>query len=313
MGSPHSYAIVTPTYRGDIERCRLLCASVDAFISNLSTHYLLVEDNDVPLFSGFAGPRRRVVAESELLPRWLKSYPDPFTLGRRRIWTGFGALRRGVMPLRGWHTQQLRKMAIAQIADEDVLLFADADVIMLKPYDLALQTPDGVTQVYKVKNGISASMTTHVGWVERAHEVLGLASPTFPADDYINNLVTWTAPHARGLLDRIEKVTGRDWVSAVTSGRGFSEWLLYGYYIDRVLGASAGPISYRQPLSRTYWVNSDVDAATFADSAALIEPDQVAIGVQSFIDVPMSTLWDVFRRYADGRFIAPYVTTAESA
>ena len=79
------FAIVTPSYRGDLERCRILCASIDSFVSRLSTHYLLVEDRDVALFRPLAGPRRIVVAESELLPAWLKSLPDPLRLGRRRV------------------------------------------------------------------------------------------------------------------------------------------------------------------------------------------------------------------------------------
>lgn len=311
--SLHRYAIVTPTYRGDLERCRLLCASIDALVSNLSTHYLLVEDHDLALFRPFAGPRRRVIAESELLPAWLKAWPDPFVLGRRRVWTGPGALARGVMPLRGWHTQQLRKLALPRLVDEDVLLFADADVIMLRPYDLAAQIAADRFRLYRVDDGINAGMSRHRLWVERAHRVLALPEPSFPADDYINNLVTWTKAHACGLLDHVERMTGRDWVSAVTRGRGFSEWLLYGYYVDQVIGVAAGLKATSRPLARTYWVNADIASSTFAPGADLLDDDQVAIGVQSFIDVPMETLWSVFRSYAEARLTAPYVTTAESA
>src|SRR4051812_7038988 len=80
-----SYSIATPSYAGDIERCRLLCASIDRFVTGHANHYLLVEDRDVPLFRDLEGPRRRVIAESALLPSWLKSLPDPLSLGRRRV------------------------------------------------------------------------------------------------------------------------------------------------------------------------------------------------------------------------------------
>ena len=125
-----SYAIATPSYAGDVERCRLLCASIDRFVTGHATHYLLVEDGDVPLFADLEGPRRQVIAESELLPSWLKPRPDPLSLGRRRVWTGARALLKGVPPLRGWHAQQLRKLALPLKSEEDVVLFADSDMLL---------------------------------------------------------------------------------------------------------------------------------------------------------------------------------------
>lgn len=310
-GSGH--AIVTPSYRGDIERCRLLCASVDTFVSGLSTHYLLVEDADVALFSSLAGPRRRIVAESELLPGWLRAWPDPLSFGRRRVWTGVGALARGIGPLRGWHTQQLRKLAAPRLVDEEVLLFADADVIFLKPFDLARQAVDGRLRLYRIEAGIDAAMHRHRPWVEHAHRVLGLEPPRYPVDDYINNLITWSARNGRGLLDHVETVAGRDWVSALATRRGFSEWLLHGLYVDRVPGPKAAVAPTPRPLARTYWVGDDVEPDAFRSDEGLMEPDQVAIGVQSFIGVPMAGLWRLFRRHADGLRRAPYAVAADRA
>lgn len=307
------HAIVTPSYRGDIERCRLLCASIDAFVSRLSTHYLLVEDADVALFSSLAGPRRRVVAESELLPGWLRAWPDPLSLGRRRVWTGVGALARGIGPLRGWHTQQLRKLALPRLVDEEVLLFADADVIFLRPFDLTQQAVGGRPRLYRVEGGIDASMHRHRPWVEHAHRVLGLQPPGYPVDDYINNLITWSSRNGRGLLDHVEQVAGRDWVSALATRRGFSEWLLHGLYVDRVPGPKAAVSPTPRPLARTYWAGDDVEPDAFRSDVGLLAPDQVAIGVQSFIGVPMDGLWGLFRRHADGLRKAPYAIAADRA
>ena len=125
-GVTTTFALATPSYRGDLDRCRLLCASIDRFVTGQAVHYLLVEDRDVPLFRDLEGPRRRILPESQLLPHWLKSIPDPLSFGKRRIWTGLGAAARGLPPLRGWHTQQLRKFAVAKASSEDVVLFADS-------------------------------------------------------------------------------------------------------------------------------------------------------------------------------------------
>jgi hypothetical protein len=298
MTSSGQFAIATASYRGDLERCRLLCASIDHFVSGLSTHYLLVEDRDVALFSALAGPRRRVIAESELFPRWLQSWPDPLSLGRRRVWTGAGALRRGLAPLRGWHTQQLRKLALPRHVAEDVLFYADSDAVFLKPYDLSQQRCEGGVRLYRKPDGITRSMPEHVKWTQAAARLLDLPEPSFPAADYINNLPTWTRANGRALLERIEVTTGADWISAVAADRAFSEMMLYGMFVDQVLGPRAGHLATACELSRTFWSKADVGPDTFRDGAGLLSAGQVSIGVQSFIGVPLDQLWAVFRQAA---------------
>jgi hypothetical protein len=292
------FAIATPSYRGDLERCRLLCASVDHFVSDLSMHYLLVEDRDVALFSDLAGPKRRIIAESELFPRWLTSWPDPLSLGRRRMWSGAGALLRGLAPLRGWHTQQLRKLALPRHVPEEVLLYADSDAIFLKPYQLSQQVTGSGTRLYRKPGGIGETMPRHVKWTHSAARLLGLPAPSFPADDYINNLPTWTGRNGRALLDRIEATSGRDWISAVAAERDVSEMMLYGMFADRVLGAQAGHDATPDELSRTFWFKTDVGPETFRDMGQLLGVGQVSIGVQSFIGVSLDELWTVFRQAA---------------
>ena len=44
-------ALMTPTYRGDLERFELLCESIDRFVSGYERHYVIVNDDDVPYFA----------------------------------------------------------------------------------------------------------------------------------------------------------------------------------------------------------------------------------------------------------------------
>ena len=51
--APHvdgTAAIVTASYAPDFERCRLLCETIDRFVTGASRHYILVEQRDVALF-----------------------------------------------------------------------------------------------------------------------------------------------------------------------------------------------------------------------------------------------------------------------
>ena len=278
-----SFAIATPSYAGDVERCRLLCASIDRFVTGHAAHYLLVEDADVALFRPLEGPRRRVIAEFELLPVWLKSWPDPLSLGRRRVWTGPRALLRGVPPLRGWHAQQLRKFALPLKSDEDVVLFADSDMLFLRPFDVAsLATQDGV-RLYRKPDGIAAEMREHRGWCDSAAGLLGLPAPDFPSPDYINN------------MDHIESTSGRDWVSAIASRRGFSEYVIYGYFVERVLGLDrARHWPDPRELCKVYWGGEAGAIEGLRSFEEVLEPWQVAVGVQSFIGEPVEAIRALF-------------------
>lgn len=295
-----SHALATPSYRGDVDRCRLLCASIDRFVSGHAMHYLLVEDRDLPLFRDLEGPRRRILPESQLLPAWLKPRPDPFSLGRRRVWTGMRALGRGLPPLRGWHAQQLRKFAVAAVAPEEVILFADSDMLFVRPFDLAGLERDGAVRLYRKPDAITAGMERHRPWCENAAALLGIGAPSYPGPDYINNMVSWRSDHVRGLLAHVERLSRRDWVSAIARDRQFSEYMLYGYYVEQVLGLeAAGHWPDARELCKVYWFPEDVTGLDLLKSfEEVLEPWQVAVGVQSFIGQPLDRVRALFERQA---------------
>ena len=61
MGAQQNAAIVTPSYAGDFERCRLLCESMDRYVTGYTRHYLLVASHDVERFRALETDRRVVV------------------------------------------------------------------------------------------------------------------------------------------------------------------------------------------------------------------------------------------------------------
>ncbi|MGL5361417.1 MAG: DUF6492 family protein [Bosea sp. (in: a-proteobacteria)] len=288
-------AIVTASYAGDLERCRLLCASMDRFVTGWSKHYLLVEDRDVAAFRALESVARVIVPESALFPDWLKSRPDPSNFGRRRIWTGPGALMRGVPPLRGWHAQQLRKLALPALMPDEVYLYADSDLMFLRPFDLAALSDARGTRLYRKPAGLTADMPEHVSWCRSASGALGLPEPAIPSDDYINNLVSWTKANILALHAQLEHQRGRHWIAEVAATRNFSECMVYGYFVERVLGVKARHWAVPLPLAKTIWGPEEWPAGGIAAAAAGLGEGQVAIGVQSFIGAEVTTL----RAYLD--------------
>ncbi|BCG97011.1 DUF6492 family protein [Mesorhizobium sp. 131-2-1] len=271
-------AVVTASYAPDFERCRLLCETMDRQLSGVARHYILVEHRDVALFRQLENARRIVVDERDLLPRWLHVVDDPLSLFRRRVW-----LSLKTQPLRGWHAQQLRRIAIAAHAGEDVLVFCDSDVAFLRPFDISAFWRDGKVRLFR-RDGALANdgHDEHRIWSRNAGAALGIEASKISTHDYISTLIGWRRETVTAMCALIEKVHGRDWVAVLGSARRFSECMIYGRYVDDVQ-EGAGHFHGREEFCRVHWTGEPLSDDDFRRFVAGMAPEQVAIGMQSFI------------------------------
>ena len=200
-------AVVTASYASDFERCRLLCDSLDRRLSGDWCHYILVEAADLARFAALRGPRRLIVDEREILPNWLKPFPDPLSFGRRRVW-----LSPFTPPLRGWHVQQLRRLGMGRLLSEGNDLFRR----FRRCPDARIRSGDACggtanLRLYRRDLGITADLPEHCGWVRRSHSLLGLPVELLPPyHDYINTLIGWRSDTLRSLLDHLEAENGHE-------------------------------------------------------------------------------------------------------
>ena len=271
-------AIVTASYAPDFERCRLLCETLDRHVSGAAHHYILVEHHDFRLFRQLETGRRTVVDERDLLPRWLHAFDDPLSLFRRRVW-----LSLKTQPLRGWHVQQLRRIAISAHASEDVLIFCDSDVAFLKPFDCSTFWHDGKARLFR-RDGVLADEghEEHRIWSRNAGSALGIDPSRTSIHDYISTLIAWRRDTVLAMCGEIEKVHGRNWVEVVGSARRFSECMIYGRYVDDLL-EGAGHFHGSEEFCRVHWTGEALSDDEFRRFVAAMAPEQVAIGMQSFI------------------------------
>lgn len=271
-------AVVTASYAPDFERCRLLCETLDRHVSGFARHYILVERRDVALFRQLEDSRRVIVDERDLLPSWLHAFDDPLSLFRRRIWL---SLR--TQPLRGWHVQQLRRIAIAAHAAEDVLVYVDSDVAFLKPFDCAAFSRDGKVRLFR-RDGVlsSAGHDEQRVWSRNAGDALGIDASRVSTHDYISTLIAWRRETVNAMCAGIEKAHDRDWVEVIGSERKFSECMIYGRYVDDVIGGAAH-FHGGQEFCRVHWNGQPLSDDAFRHFVATMAPEQVAIGMQSFI------------------------------
>ena len=131
MKQARTVALLTPSYHKDLERFALLCDSIDRHVKGHERHYVIVADDEIPLFSRFNGEKRIVLPSSKFLPKWLKLIP-PFLLRRgRRLWWSF---RSG--PVHGWHIQQLLKISAVSSLPEERFCVIDSDNVFFRPFDV---------------------------------------------------------------------------------------------------------------------------------------------------------------------------------
>lgn len=280
-----SAAFVTASYAPDLERCRLLCETIDAHVSGMDHHYLLVAHHDVALFRQLEGPRRSVVDERDLLPSWLLAVPDPASLFRKRIWLSLRA-----QPLRGWHVQQLRRIALANAIDERALIYVDSDVAFVRDFDCGDLWRDGKLPLFRRDDALAmVAKPEHLQWSVNAAKALGIDPAGPSSHDYIVTLIAWHRDSVRAMCRRIEADHGRDWVEVLGRQRQFSECTIYGRFIDEIEGLARHYRS-QQEFCRIYWDGPKLSKDGVQAFVAGMEPHQVAIGIQSFTGTDISEI-----------------------
>jgi hypothetical protein len=183
-------------------------------------------------------------------------------------------------PVRGWVVQQLVKLALAEQIAADVVVFADSDVVLMRPFrNDSVIDPDGRVRLYANPDAIDENLPEHIGWHRSAERLLGIEPMSAPMPDYITHLVPWKRENAATLLRHIEATTGRHWLRAVAAASDVSEYIVYGRFVTDVLGENAGQWVTSSSLCRDYWTTaplSDAELAAFIDG---VGPEEVAVSI----------------------------------
>ena len=284
-----SVAFVTKTYTPDLERCELLCRSI-ALLAPGAAHWLIVDSRDREAFRGLESTTTRLVTTEELLPRRVWRFLVPGAA--RNVWVD----SRGI-PMRGWIVQQLAKLAIALVAPEDILVHADSDIALIRPFNADKVTcDDGSVPLFRVPGGVDERLPSHIRWHRSAERLLGVPPRPLPLPDYIGGLVPWRRDVVISLLERIEDQSGRHWMPTLARARHFSEYVLYGRFVDDVLERPLGTTASSDSLCRCYWESvplTNADLETFIDGAS---PSEVSVMVSAKAGMKPAAYADVFER-----------------
>jgi len=241
-------ALITCSYAPDFERCKRLCASMDAWLDATMQHRVVVPARDLPLFRSLANTHRQIVAVEDVLPARFLQLPIS-----NRWW-----LSRSGRPVRGWILQQLTKLSADKITQAEHIVFVDSDLVFLRPLSHAAILRDNRLRLHRIPGAKDEGL--HLRWHHRAAELLG-TTPRYFGSDYIGQLITWRRSRLKGLHQHIEDVQGRPWHEGVAHSLQVSEYILYGAYVDAILGLEAsGHYETADDLCHCCWFPDEAEA-----------------------------------------------------
>jgi hypothetical protein len=271
-----SYALVTPSFRLDLQRCALLTDSVERWVAPHVRHYLVVDRRDVAMFRPLAGPRTTVLVVEDIVPRWVFRVP-----GMRRFWL---SLR--TRPLKNWILQQIVKISIPGVVREEVLLYADSDVFFVAPYEPRALERDGQVPLF-VETGQRGLIPANDRWHDVASGLLGLPPQGSYDTNFIGNVVAWRRANALAMRNRLEEVSGRDWPLVLAPLNAFSEYILYGVFAHEVLRANSGQWDDGVLRTLSDWRTAPLSRAELDALKAALQPQHhsVMISAKSRTDV----------------------------
>jgi hypothetical protein len=263
--------LITPSYRPDLQRCELMLETAHKQVTGMAGHYLVVDHRDMPFFAHLRSPQVTLVAKEELLPGWIRQAP-----WSRKWW-----LSAKTMPVRGWIVQQVIKLAVAEHIEADAYCYADSDIAFVRPFDAStLWRGDQLRFQRETRRGEMLESRRYKNWYSLAARYCNMPYQSAITGAYIAQLNTMKRSAMLALMHHLEQAEGRSWMEVLLGTWDFSEYILYGAFVEHVL-ACEGHFIPPKLLCHSSWYH---DIAHLKDLPAfldLMDEDHVAIHIQS--------------------------------
>ncbi|WP_457767687.1 DUF6492 family protein [Cyanobium sp. ULC084] len=271
--------VVTPSYAPDLELFADLRTSIETYASEQVTHLVVTPSRDVKMFrTRFAGPLCEVVAVEDILPKSIRSVPGV------NAWVN---LRAPWPPVRGWIAQQLVKLSVADFITTDALLLVDSDVAFVRPFSAETFIHKGVVQFYRVPEAIDTHMPRHIAWHRVARELLGIPqTSSLLLPDYISAMTPWDRRLVLQLRSRVEEVSGRRWIDSIGSQAHFSEFIIYGVFLDELF-PKGHPGATKESLCHFYWDTKPLCNTSAAAFMCSLPESDVAVMISAKSGTPL--------------------------
>ena len=277
--------IITPSFKPDFERCRLLSESMDKFALAPIHHYIIVDQKDYKLFQQFEASNRTVLTVESILPWWIFKIPV--------LKNGWFSLK--TIPIRNWLIQQIVKLEVANWISEDILIFVDSDVVFVRPFEHNQFVKDGRVRLFRETVPLAVwgkETAIQSKWFRTVHTLLDL--PPFIefgdrgfVTNYIGNFITWKRDNILQLHEYIEELTQKSWIESIPNLWHFSEYTLYGVFVEQVLKEQSGHYFDPRKVSYDYWKTEALSKQELQDMFQDIPPECFSVMISAKSKTPV--------------------------
>jgi hypothetical protein len=285
-------SVITKSFAPDFELCSDLHRSLLEYSPDSVDHHIIVPRQDLRLFGPLAGPRTHIRCDADFLPSSFVAVP-------------FGNwvvnLAQPLPPVRGWILQQIIKLAAAAGSEDDVVLVVDSDVEFVQPFTPEIFVHRGIVRFYREPNKVDEHLPRHMIWQRVARSLLKLPTRTGPYADYVASMMAVNPAVVRQMLSRVAATSGVPWHTAIARQVHFSEWTLYGVFVEESIGAEGASFCSDDPLCHGYWdeipLNLDESVRFLADG----RPTDIAAMISAKSRTPLAVRRAAFARYRAAR------------
>ncbi|CAG1022311.1 hypothetical protein MTYM_01623 [Methylococcales bacterium] len=275
------YCFFTPSYIGDIERVYLLRESIRHFVKESLPHYLIVPKQDYQTFRDKFSLDKNVIIlkQNDYVADYFYSTFLYRLLNRIAPQQSWRLHTQSGRP--GWIVQQIVKLSLPDIIDEDAAFIIDSDVFFIRPFsihEIVSQSPD---ERILMRRQSTDQRLIHEKHIQRSREILGLETGTAEF-----NYMSWPAifykDWVKNLQSYLEKKNDCHWQYTLFEANTISEYSIYGVYIDEVAKFKNCKI-IATPLHQGIW--SYEDFIDFINRKTSYGADKVCIVIQSNLDI----------------------------
>jgi hypothetical protein len=225
MSSVVKWAVITPSYKLDFERCKLLCRSMDQFLTGSWHHYIVVDPVDLKLFRPLDSARRTIVNKADILPATMRYIGKiPFMRLGRMWWLK----KHG--PILGWQMQQFVKMFMANYISQDAMLFCDLDIFFVRHFDLSTFVRG---HAIRFTSGEDPELQ-QADYIENSFKLLGLTTEQVSKFSIKEQLITWHRQTVIDMLNYLSTIHSKPWHEVIGTKLMFTEYNMYTAFIHYI-------------------------------------------------------------------------------
>jgi len=253
--------------------------SVDRYCPQGIRQYIVVSGREYHLFRHLDSSNRKVIIVEDILTSPVMCLP--MLVKGREVW-----LLDWHRLVRGWIMQQIIKICAPEIADADIFLYLDTDVFFIRRFAVESVVFDDRVRLWREPG--QGRLKTHLRWHRTGSKLLGLPVCDYYGANFIGNLITWRRDIILEMRSRISSLSGKHWLRTITREFHLSEYILYGVFVQELLGAGDLrhlPTNYELCLDSWNFMDEPGDRQQLL--AERLRSSHIAVNIQSVLHLPI--------------------------